>query len=201
VRLFVTFIHEGGHALATLLTGGLPVALGVSPDASGVTLTRGGIGAIINAAGYLGATLFGALILAALRRGVAPKKLLGIMSLCVMATLPLALIGLVSAPGALFALVTGAPIAALLGLAASKLGRPNQELLVGFLGVQCVLNAFYDLKTPFLLSASTSVHTDAMNMQQATLIPAIVWASLWMISAVAILIGLVVRPMLKDMKR
>ena len=153
VRLFVTFIHEGGHALAGLLTGGVPVALGVSPNGSGVTLTHGGIGGIISSAGYLGATLYGALILAALRRGVAPRKLLGIMAISVALTLPLALMGLVSAPGALFALVTGIPIAALLGLAASKLGRPNQELLVGFLGVQCVLNAFFDLNTLFLLSS------------------------------------------------
>lgn len=200
VRLFVTFIHEGGHALAALLTGGLPVALGVSPDASGVTLTRGGIGAVVNAAGYLGATLFGALILAALRRGLAPKKLLRVMAVSVALTLPLAFFGLVAAPGAFFALVTGIPIAGLLFLAASKLGRPNQELLVGFLGVQCVLNAFFDLRTLFLLSAQTNAHTDAQNMQQATLIPAIVWASLWMLSAVAILIGLVVRPMLSDLK-
>jgi hypothetical protein len=200
VRLFVTFIHEGGHALAALLTGGLPVALGVSPDASGVTLTRGGLGAVINAAGYLGATLFGALMLAALRRGVAPKKLLAIMAASVALTLPLALFGLISAPGALFALVTGIPIALTLAVAAAKLGRPNQELLVGFLGVQCVLNAFYDLNTLFLLSAHTNVHTDAQNMQQATLIPAIVWAILWMGTAIAILWSLVLRPMLRDLK-
>ncbi|MBB6052248.1 M50 family metallopeptidase [Armatimonas rosea] len=199
-RLFVTFIHEGGHALAALLTGGLPTALGVSPDGSGVTLTRGGVGAVINAAGYLGATLFGALILAGLRRGIAPKRLLTVMGACVALTLPLAVFGLASAPGAWFALVTGVPIAGALLLAAKKLARPNQELLVGFLGVQCVLNAFYDLKTLFLLSAQTNVHTDAMNMQQATWIPAIVWASLWMVSAVVILIGLVIRPMLRDLK-
>lgn len=197
-RLFVTFIHEGGHALATILTGGLPTALGVSPDGSGVTLSRGGIGAIINAAGYLGATLFGALLLAGLRRGLAPKKLLLAMALCVALTLPLALFGLISAPGAWFALVTGVPIAGALLLAANKLARPNQELLVGFLGVQCVLNAFYDLRTLFLLSAQTNVHTDAQNMAAATHIPAIFWASVWMVTAVVILIGLVIRPMLRE---
>lgn len=199
-RLFVTFIHEGGHALAAVLTGGIPAALGVSPDGSGVTLTRGGIGAVINAAGYLGATLYGALLLALLRRGMAAQKLLLVMAGSVALTLPLALLGLVAAPGAFFALVTGVPIAAALFLAAKKLARPNQELLVGFLGVQCVLNAFYDLKTLFLLSAHTNTHTDAMNMQQATLIPAIVWASLWMVSAVAILVVLVIKPMLTEKK-
>ena len=204
VRLFVTFIHEGGHALATVLTGGFPTALGVSPDTSGVTLTYGGIGAVINAAGYLGATLFGALVLAALRRGIAPKKLLWIMTGCVALTLPLAILGLANiqvAGGALFALVAGVPIALLLALAASKLGKPNQELLVGFLGVQCVLNAFYDLKTLFLLSTQTNVHTDAQNMQQATLIPAAVWATIWMGTAVVILWSLVLRPMLRDLKK
>ena len=201
VRLFVTFIHEGGHALAGVLTGSAVHGLGVMPDASGVTLVAGGVGALVNSAGYLGATLFGALVLAALRRGVVPQKLLWIMTACVALTLPLAVLGLVTTPpSALFALVAGVPIALLLALAAKKLGRPNQELLVGFLGVQCVLNAFYDLKTLFLLSTQTNAHTDAMNMQQATLIPAAVWATIWMGTAVVILWSLVLRPMLRDLK-
>ncbi|MCA1815482.1 MAG: M50 family metallopeptidase, partial [Acidobacteria bacterium] len=36
-QLFVTFIHEGGHALAAVLTGNSVRSLSVSLDASGLT--------------------------------------------------------------------------------------------------------------------------------------------------------------------
>lgn len=201
VRLFVTFIHEGGHALAGLITGGSVLGLGVSPDASGVTLVRGGFGPLVNAAGYLGATLYGAVMLALLRRGVPAKRLLWAMAASVAFTLPLSLLGLVSTPGAFFALVTGGPLFLMLAFFAAKLDKTVQATLVGFLGVQCVMNAFYDLRTLFLLSANTNVHTDAMNMQLATLIPAVVWASVWMVTAVVILWAIVLKPILTDSKR
>ena len=59
VNLFVTFIHEAGHALAALLTGGQVQGFTVSPNGSGVAVTAGGYPALILPAGYLGAALFG----------------------------------------------------------------------------------------------------------------------------------------------
>lgn len=59
VRLFVTFIHEAGHALAALLTGGQVLGFTVSPNGSGVAVYDGGYQALILPAGYLGAALFG----------------------------------------------------------------------------------------------------------------------------------------------
>ena len=41
VRLFVTFVHETGHGLAALISGGRFVNFTVSPDGSGVALTAG----------------------------------------------------------------------------------------------------------------------------------------------------------------
>src|SRR6185369_10471072 len=57
-RIFVTFIHEGGHALAALLTGNSVQSLSVSMNASGETYTtRGGLFSeiLVSSAGYLGA--------------------------------------------------------------------------------------------------------------------------------------------------
>src|SRR2546423_15359798 len=67
-KLFVTFIHEGGHALAAVLTGNSVRSLSVSLDASGLTETMiapGGFFSqlLISSAGYLGAISFGALLL------------------------------------------------------------------------------------------------------------------------------------------
>ena len=43
-RIFVTFIHEGGHALAALLTGNSVESLRVAVNASGETnTTQGGL--------------------------------------------------------------------------------------------------------------------------------------------------------------
>jgi hypothetical protein len=65
---------------------------------------------------------------------------------------------------------------------------------VCFLAVQCVLNALLDLKTVFFLSSpfAPSVPTDAVNMANATGVPALLWAIIWITLALAIL-GLAMR--------
>jgi hypothetical protein len=60
VRLFVTFVHEAGHSVAALITGGEVIKFEVSPNGSGKATTAGGDPALILPAGYLGAALFGA---------------------------------------------------------------------------------------------------------------------------------------------
>src|SRR2546425_10744521 len=65
-RLFVTFIHEGGHALASLLTGNSVRSLSVAMDASGETYTtQGGVLSqmVIASAGYLRTMAVRALLL------------------------------------------------------------------------------------------------------------------------------------------
>ena len=69
-RIFVTFIHEGGHAIGALLTGNSVASLSVAPNASGETYTTyGGLLSqmFISSAGYIGAMAFGALLLVLIR--------------------------------------------------------------------------------------------------------------------------------------
>src|SRR4029078_5281384 len=78
-RIFVTFIHEGGHALAALLTGNSVASLSVATNASGETYTtRGGIFSqvFISSAGYLGSMACGALLLILIRKAVAARIVL-----------------------------------------------------------------------------------------------------------------------------
>src|SRR4026209_1782003 len=78
-RIFVTFIHEGGHALAALLTGNSVASLSVATNASGETYTtQGGIFSqvFISSAGYLGSMAFGALLLILIRKAVAARIVL-----------------------------------------------------------------------------------------------------------------------------
>ncbi|MGH9940898.1 MAG: M50 family metallopeptidase [Pyrinomonadaceae bacterium] len=186
-RLFVTFIHEGGHALAAVLTGHSVRSLSVAIDASGLTETFAAPGGsfsrfFISSAGYLGAILFGALLLWLVRHRVKARA--------VLAGSAVVILGLAFVFGFIapltdfslqpFTLLAGLAIAAGL-LAAAKYFSPRAaNFLVGFLAVQCVLNAIFDLKNLALLSLTSGTQTDAGNMAAATGIPAIVWAVLWM---------------------
>lgn len=180
LRLLVTFIHEGSHATAALITGGTPVQMLIQPDASGLTYTTGGFGPIISSAGYLGATLYGAVLIAAIRRGVPGRTLLlitgaliGIETLC-----------LVRNP---FGFAWGALLCAGLLIAGRKLSPMAAAWSVMFIGIQCILNALFDLKTLFDLSVMSATPTDAQNMAQMTLIPAVVWSVLWICTAFGML--------------
>src|SRR5882724_2835484 len=78
-RIFVTFIHEGGHAVAALLTGNSVQSLSVAANAGGETYTtQGGMLSqmLVSSAGYLGAMTFGALLLVLIRKAVAARIVL-----------------------------------------------------------------------------------------------------------------------------
>jgi len=59
VTLLVTFLHEFGHALGALLTGGSVESMQISADGSGYTVSRGGSPGIILIGGYLGSAALG----------------------------------------------------------------------------------------------------------------------------------------------
>src|SRR5438105_8100243 len=187
-RIFVTVIHEGGHALAALLTGNTVASLSVAMNASGETYsTEGGLFSqvLVSSAGYLGSMAFGALLLVLIRRSIAARVVLfGSAVLIFCLTIIYGLIKPIawgSFSGIPFPLVAGLLLS--VGLVAiARFASPRlASFFVSFLAVQCVLNAILDLKTVFFLSTpfAPSVHTDAMNMASATGIPAIFWTILW----------------------
>ncbi|MBU6342771.1 MAG: M50 family metallopeptidase [Bacteroidetes bacterium] len=63
ITLFVTFLHEFGHALAGILTGAAVDGMRINPDGSGYTVTQGGNPAIILMGGYLGSSVLGNVLL------------------------------------------------------------------------------------------------------------------------------------------
>ena len=75
--------------------------------------------------------------------------------------------------------LVGLALALALALAGAYLPEALAHFLLGFLAVQCCLGALLDLFTLVVLSARTSTHSDAINMQHLTGIPAIVWALAW----------------------
>lgn len=198
-RLFVTFIHEGGHAFAAWLTGNSVRSLTVMPDTSGVVFaTQGGFFSqlIVSSAGYVGAIAFGALLLVLIRRAVTARKLLFGMSglilfLTLMFGLMLPLLNLATNSWRNIPFTVGAGLVISGGLfAVARWGNAKvAAFLTSFLAVQCVLNALLDLKTVFILSSPLSnyVHSDAANLANLTGLPRLVWATLWVVISLAIL--------------
>ena len=199
-KLFVTFIHEGGHALAALLTGSSVQSLSVDFDTSGLTETLTPQGSyfsqmIISSAGYLTAIGFGALLLWLVRRRVKARFVL-VGSAAIIAALTAVfgfVVPLTNFSFSPFTVVSGLIIS--LGLlAAARYAPPRvRNFLVSFLAVQCVLGALYDLRNLFLLSVDSNRPTDAVNM--ANIFPAwlwplstsIFWAVFWIAVSLVIL--------------
>jgi hypothetical protein len=195
-RIFVTFIHEGGHAIAALLTGNSVAALSVAMNASGETYTtQGGIisQVLVSSAGYIGSMIFGALLLVLIRKTVAARIVLLGSALMIFALT--VIFGLIKPmlSGALsgipFTLLAGTLLSIGLVLVARFASAKTASFFVSFLAVQCILNSLLDLKTVFFLSSpfAPPISTDAVNMANATGIPAFFWAVTWIVLSLGIL--------------
>jgi hypothetical protein len=196
-RIFVTFIHEGGHAIAALLTGNSVESLSIATNASGETYTSAGgrfSQMFVASAGYLGSMAFGAFLLVLIRKAIAARiVLIGSATLIFALTL---IYGLIK-PAMSGVVSTALPFTTLAGtllsvglIAVAKYATARvATFFVSFLAVQCVLNALLDLKTVFYLSSpfGPNVPTDAVNMANATHIPALFWSIAWIAIAVGIL--------------
>ena len=197
-RLFVTFIHEGGHAIAALLTGNSVESLSIATYASGETYTSTG-GTIsqifVASAGYLSSMAYGALLLVLIRRSFAARAVLigsavVVLALTLIYGLFKPIVSGISLSAVPFTLLAGTLLSIGLVLVARLANSRVATFFVSFLAVQCVLNALLDLMTVFVVSSpvAPSVPTDALNMANATGIPAMFWAATWVAIAVGILV-------------
>lgn len=217
IRLFVTFIHEGSHVLAALLTGSPVQSLTVASDGSGMvqTIPSGWFSAILtSSAGYLGTTAFGVLLLIYIRRAYSARIALaisgafvGLMTIFFGVLAPMWNIFSVDTTfgSVAFTVIAGTILTA--GLLALAKYAPAKwaNFSLAFLAVQCVLNAFLDLKTLLFINsplAASEIQTDATNMAMATGLPGIVWVFIWIgISVLMISIGLRVYAVSKQSKQ
>lgn len=201
LQLFATFIHEGSHALAAVITGSAVESLTVSPDTSGLVWSRPNgwfAGLFISSAGYIGTTLFGTLLLLWMRAGFnarialyASAGFIGVMTLVFGFMFPLTniLSPNFSAGGVFFTIFSGAVLTAALFGTARFASVKWTDFALAFLAVQCLLNSLFSLKDLFVLSAATDVQTDAANMAASTGIPALVWVLIWVVVSVVMISG------------
>ncbi len=203
LQLFATFVHEGSHVLATLMTGGSVQSLTVSPDTSGVvwSVTNSWLSQlIVSSAGYVGTTAFGIALLIWFRYNYSSRNALyftsafvGIMTVVFGLLAPMWNVfnASVSFGSVAFTVVSGAVLTGALFAIAKYAEMKWVNFSLAFLAVQCLLNAIFSLKTLFVVSALSDAQSDAANMAQATGIPGIAWVLIWIgISVVMISVGL-----------
>jgi hypothetical protein len=181
-HVFGIFVHELGHGLAAMATGGEFRRFVVFPNA-GLAETAGGIRWIIVSAGYIGSALFGGLLIIISSWGAPAKDVLfwlgialGIMCILFVRNF--------------FGLAMGAVLTGGLILAGRYLPAYWASGLLLFLAVQSMLNALDSVFDLVKLSTyHQNVQTDAQAMAQMTFLPAIVWSLLYSGVAIAILVG------------
>ncbi len=182
-RLFVTFVHESGHGLAAILTGGVWSRFEVMPSGAGFAVTAGGSRAVILAAGYLGAAFFGAALFYLANR-VPHTRVISV-------ALGIGLIAISWLYGGLF--TTAFFVGTLMGIILIVLARrahPDVNLIVlNILAMLTGLNAVLDVISLVSNTGATlgAIRNDAaaFSAEIAPLIPAVVWAALWALIAVA----------------
>lgn len=180
-RLFTTWVHECGHAVMTLLVGGHVSSIVIQQSAAGVTRSlipesRVAQG-LVASAGYLGACVVGCALMIAARGKKGAHQILQILGVFMLLTL---IIWMRNVFGVVVVLIWGVALIAL-----SRKGRgPASSFLLSLLAVQVALNSVFDIRVLFLLHGA---HSDADTMARLFILPAWIWASLWMVISVALL--------------
>lgn len=191
VRLFVVFVHECGHALAAILTGGEVLGIRIRDNLSGDATSRGGWPFVILSAGYLTSALFGAtLVIAADKPRNARGTLMALAALTAACGLAFArpIVGL-ALPFALLA-------AAAFWFAAKQGSETQVRWLLVYLASCSAMYALIDIKEDVLHLGNDGRVTDAVLLAQRTGIPAIVWGVLWA-GVAMVMMGLALRRLLR----
>jgi Peptidase M50B-like len=195
-RLLTTLVHELGHGLTALVTGGHFLRFVVFPDGSGLAYTAGGWRLLVIPAGYLGVAVFGAALIVLGRSRRAARTALGaIGGAMVLLTLRYSVPTLFTAQAGAGLLTTasGLVLGALLVWIAVAAGERWVVFTIYLLAIEAGLAAFGDLWTLIGLStAAGGVATDARSMAELTHLPALAWAVVWALAA-AVILGAAVR--------
>ncbi|MDI9636895.1 M50 family metallopeptidase [Kamptonema cortianum] len=176
---FNTHLHELFHALTAMATGGVVKHILVFADGSGVTPVANGMIVPIASAGYIGTAVLGGLMI----RGSKTAKLASRTFFALFVLMALSMVLFVR--GDIVGVISGFAWTILLGMAAIRLKDDWAIFLGKFLGVQLCFTAFHSILALLSLTVSTPAATDAKLLEEHTFIPAILWATLWAVIALA----------------
>ncbi len=193
-RLLLTIVHELGHGLAALLTGGEFIRFVIFSDGSGLATTAGGWRWVIIPAGYVGVALFGAALILLGRSHRWSRIALGIIGgAMALLSLRYGAPSMVSADfvSGFLTVLSGLIFGGLFAWVAIKATLGWIVVLLHLIAIQAGLTAFSDLVTVMGLSLRffNVPANDAQSMAELTFIPAIIWAVLWALVAVVLIGG------------
>jgi hypothetical protein len=194
-RILVTFVHEAGHGLTAVLTGGTFYTFQLYGDGSGVAYTSGGSTFLIPQMGYLGAALFGAILFYATNRVRNVNHIAigtGIFFIGVALLFASRSTGsIMGLAGTLFALASGFAI----GVGFLALGRHgNQKATLFALNAVAFIVGFNAINDIWSLLSNRSamiqnIPNDAMAIATATRTPVEFWIILWTLLALVMMGG------------
>lgn len=194
VTFLNTFIHEYCHALMGWLTGGSVDKILVNNDASGLTWVAGGNPAMVAAAGYVGSAIAGAILL----RLAHKKRLVRPLMTAFAAVIILGIVWKVR--GEALGVTIGLVSSVLLLIGARFLPTAGAVFLAQFLAIQQCAASFQAFYWLFVANSRGIRENDAVGMENATGVPAVVWATLWSLFS-AVLIFFSLRGVLRDSSR
>lgn len=157
VRVYAVMLHEYGHALAAILTGGEVLHIRVFTSESGDCVSRGGIRWIVTSAGYLGNLLLGAVLL---KSGVNSKKAPMRLALLGLATLLVTTLLIRNMEGFIFCFIIGV----LLVVCGLKVPEWISGRILLYLGFINVLYPLWDMRSDIL--SRPLERSDARNLAE-----------------------------------
>ncbi|MDR3615512.1 MAG: M50 family metallopeptidase [Candidatus Obscuribacterales bacterium] len=197
ITQFTTLVHELGHAVVCVLTGGQVGGLTIVSDGSGhggVTYTRGGIPFFYTQAGYLGTAFFGSTLIYLGQYPNLSKNLLIWLGIG-MGIASISLIGgniLYTGLAGVGSFFWAAAMSVFLVLSGMKLKSYQANLLLLFLATQTALNSFtgvfYLVQLYLHMVPSHGAWSDASNMSKMfPFLPATFWSLFWCFCSVIML--------------
>ncbi len=168
-----SYFHEISHGLTAVFTGGSIVRIQLFPNGAGLCTTRGGSSFLISLMGYGGAIIWGGLLfsLASVHRNIA--RVFSIVLLCLLTTSILLWVR---------DLLTLFIVLVLVLLVAAQLRFSSHKALQKLLQVTGLLVLINSLMSPLYL-LDGQAKGDGAALANITLIPEIVWVTLWFVSA------------------
>lgn len=181
LKILVVLMHESGHALGAILTGGRLLTMSVAMDEGGESLTAGGSALVTLNSGYLGSLAWGAALLTLTRSARGGRGVSACLSFALF-ILALGWIRPVFSFGFVYALVASVAFGAL-----ARFSPVANRWALRSLGLFSVLYAFADIVDDVLYRPGAP--SDAAALAVLTGIPTLFWGAGWIVvSAVALVV-------------
>tara|TARA_B100000700_G_C14856803_1_gene766621 strand:+ start:407 stop:1057 length:651 start_codon:yes stop_codon:yes gene_type:complete len=180
-KLLVVYVHEMCHGIATVLTDGKTVSIEVSGDESGLHYGKGGNRILILCAGYLGTSLFGALLIISSQQPEMIKITCWLL-------IALFLVFLPKSKSLLAALLNIGFCLVLLGAWWFKEGI-ILPYLIAFFGTMSSMYSIYDIYSDTIQRELTG--SDSSKTEKITGINSRVVGTLWLIISIGMMVGAV----------